>query len=184
MGENGQACHVKCLWLYVNCWGTHLAGTCLLTQLLVQDGCDLLSIGCHLFLQVSRVWHTIPSNWGDVCLLHHFYQMHYKALQAYTSCTEKCGICYHSLAAHHLHHTFILALHSRVKLHLRISCVTGIDLYFKNVISCSFQLLVGLHWYQCFRFWYSIYYEDEYSNRLISTRMHYTVNTSSFICNL
>lgn len=155
--ESGQACHVKCLWLSANWWGTHLAGSCLLTQLVVQDGCDLLSIGCHPFLQVSRVWHTIPSNWGDVCLLHHCYQMHYKALPAYASCTQKCGICCRTLVAHHLHHTFILALYSLV-----LNCVfCWYRLsYFKNVISYSFQLLVGPHWYQCFSFGFSIYCKD------------------------
>jgi hypothetical protein len=43
------------------------------------------------------VWH----NWGDVWLLHHIYGMHNTCLLAYTSCTQKYGICYHSLVAYH-----------------------------------------------------------------------------------
>jgi hypothetical protein len=140
----GQCSSMSCeMFLIVVNWrSTHLAGSCLLTQLIMQDGCDLLSIGCHPFLQVSRVWHTIPSNWGDVCLLHHFYRVHCKSLQAYASRTQKCGLCYCSLAAHHLHHSFILALSTLV---LNCTSKSLIFSYFKNAISCNVQLLVGLH---------------------------------------
>ena len=99
-----------------------------------------LSIGCRLFLQVSRVCY----NWGDVCLLHHFmrctahlFMLTHHALRNMASAiTVWWHIICITLSCWHL-------IFSCVQLHLRISYCVCISSHTSRIIlSHSFHLII------------------------------------------
>lgn len=142
--ESGEACHVKYLWLSINWWGTHLADTLLLTQLLVQDGCDCFQLVVISFCKFPEC-DTIEVMFACCiifmgCTTHLFMLTHHALQNMASSITVWWHVICITLSYLHL-------IFSCDKLHLRISYSVCIGFCTSRIIlSHNFHLLVNWYW--------------------------------------